>query len=56
MNWRLTTVRRCDLSMALEAIRLGGGTVTATRLCGGDVAITYVTEERNLRQGCPATG
>jgi hypothetical protein len=43
MNWHAITVPRRDLGLALGAIGLGGGTVTATRLSGADVTITYVT-------------
>lgn len=43
MNWHVITVPRADLGLALGAIRWGGGTVTATRPCGPDVAVTYVT-------------
>lgn len=43
MNWHDITVPRRDLGLALEAIGLGGGTVTATKLSGEDVTITYVT-------------
>jgi hypothetical protein len=43
MNWHVITVSRSDLGLALGAIGLGGGTVTATALSEGDVTITYVT-------------
>lgn len=45
MNWSVITVPRNDLWSALEAIRLRGGTVTATKLAGSDVAITCVMGE-----------
>jgi hypothetical protein len=43
MNWHVVTVARDDLGLTLGAIRLGEGIVTATKLLGDDIAITYVT-------------
>jgi hypothetical protein len=39
-------VPRCDLGLAVGAIRLGGGTVTATHVSDDAVDITYVTYGR----------
>lgn len=45
MSWHVITVAKCDLGLALGAIRLGGGTVTATSPSADEVAITYVVAD-----------
>jgi hypothetical protein len=45
MTWHVITVPKSDLGLALGAIGLGGGTITATCPSGSDVAITYVTHD-----------
>ncbi len=50
MNCHVTTVPRSELGLALCAISLGGGTVTATYLSADTVEITYVT--RGDRSRC----
>lgn len=57
MNWGVLTVPRSGLRPVLEAIRSGGGTVTATKLAGDDIAITYVTDDEvRLRKECARRG
>ena len=43
MNWYVVRVAKSEFGLALGAIGLGGGTVTATRPTGDEVVITYVT-------------
>jgi hypothetical protein len=43
MTWYVVSVSKHDLGLALGAIGLGGGVVTATRPEREQVVITYVT-------------
>ncbi len=44
MSWHVVRVARSNLGLALGAIGLGGGTVTAARPDGNEIVITYVTD------------
>ncbi len=54
MKWHEVTVPRRDLGLALGAIALGGGTITASRPEGDSVVITYVTRAMNHMSVRPA--
>jgi len=54
MNWHVITVSTSDLGLALGAIGLGGGTVTASIPSESGVTLRYVTRspsEINLPHG-----
>ena len=54
MNWHEVIVSRDELGLALGAIGLGGGTVTATLPGRDTVAITYVTRDADSMSVRPA--